>query len=316
MCVQNECLNILFMKKTLGLILFLFGTAATVPAQHISNPAPGQYMVVIGAFANPDNATRFVNTSKQYRAGAKSELNKARGLFYVYVLETDDRELALREAARLRAETPMTDTWVHHGALAGEPEKAALPEPLVAPTPQPPPPAMAPPAEPAPVAVATAPVAPAEKTNEEKIKEAVESKPMKMIKGEVERLDYIYFYRDASVLRPESRFEVDRLVQLLKANPEEKIIIHGHTNGNARGPIIRLPDGSKDFFSLENTVEDFGSAQKLSELRALAIYDYLAANGIDNTRMSVKAWGGKKPLYAVDSEQAEANVRVEIEVVD
>ena len=31
--------------------------------------------------------------------------------------------------------------------------------------------------------------------------------------------------------------------------------------------------------------------------------------------MSVKAWGGDKPLYRVDDEKAEANVRVEIEVV-
>lgn len=318
------------MKKTLVFIFCFFVAAAAALAQ-IDNLAPGQFIVVIGAFAKPDNATRFVETSKRIHPNVKSELHKGRGLVYVYVLQTDDRELALREAARLRTETPMTDTWVYRGAWTDDPEKVTVPEPAKPPIAEQPPAAAAAPVEPAPVAEPVAepvaqpveatpsPVAPpppAEKTNEEKIKEAVEKKSMKMEKGEIETLDFIYFYRDAAVLRPESRFEVDRLVQVLKSNPERKIIIHGHTNGNARGPIIRLPDGSKEFFSLDNTVDDFGSAVKLSELRALVIRDYLAANGIETARMSIKAWGGKKPLFEVDDEKAEANVRVEIEVVN
>ena len=68
-------------------------------------------------------------------------------------------------------------------------------------------------------------------------------------------------------------------------------------------------------YSLQNTVEDYGSAKELSELRANQILEYLASKGIDRKRMSIKAWGGKKPLYNVDDAKAEANVRVEIEVV-
>lgn len=314
------------MKKTLVFIFCILGTAATALAQ-IDNLAPGQFIVVIGAFAKPDNAARFVETSKRIHPNVKSELHKGRGLVYVYVLQTDDRELALREAARLRAETPMADTWVYRSAWTDDPEKVTVAEPAKQPIAEQPPAAAPAPVETAPAAEPVAapveptpspvpPPLPAEKTNEEKIKEAVEKKSMKMEKGEIETLDFIYFYRDAAVLRPESRFEVDRLVQVLKSNPERKIIIHGHTNGNARGPIIRLPEGSTEFFSLENTVDDFGSAAKLSELRALVIRDYLAANGIEPARMSIKAWGGKKPLFDVDHEKAEANVRVEIEVVN
>ena len=131
----------------------------------------------------------------------------------------------------------------------------------------------------------------------------------------MEKLDYIYFYRDASVLRPESKFAIDQLLMMLKENPKQVIRIHGHTNGNDPGKIIRRTDESTDFFSLKNTIEDYGSAKELSQLRAEQIRDYLIASGIDKGRMSIKAWGGKKPLFPVDDDRAEANVRVEIEIV-
>jgi outer membrane protein OmpA-like peptidoglycan-associated protein len=159
------------------------------------------------------------------------------------------------------------------------------------------------------------PPPPPVKTEEEKIKEAVDAKSKVLKRGEVETLHHLYFFRDAAILRPESKYEVDRLVELLKSHPNETIRIHGHTNGNDKGVIIRLPEGSKEFFSMDNAVQDYGSAVKLSELRATLIRDYLVANGIASSRMKIKAWGGKKPLYPVDDEKAEANVRVEIEVL-
>ena len=99
-------------------------------------------------------------------------------------------------------------------------------------------------------------------------------------------------------------------------HPTEIIRIHGHTNGNDKGRIIKLKPNASNFFSLDETEDDYGSAVKLSELRASVIMDYLTANGIDKKRMSIKAWGGKKPLFEVDDEKAEANVRVEIEVLN
>lgn len=287
------------------LIFTLLLSAGSVVAQ-TDAAEPENYIVVIGAFASQDNANRFVKTAGKYKVQPKSELNKVRGLYYVYVLETGNRTDALIEAERLREETPMKDTWVYSGSLRDvivrTPVVVAEPEPAKE--------------EPVQEVIATEPPPPPVKTEEEKIKEAVDSKKTTLKKGETETLDYIYFYRDAAVLRPESKYEVDRLVKLMKDHPEEKIRIHGHTNGNDKGPIIRLKDGSKDFFSLDNTVQDYGSAQKLSELRALLIRDYLVYNGININRMSIKAWGGKKPLFKVDDEKAEANVRVEIEVLN
>lgn len=265
---------------------------------------PDNYIVVIGAFSNPDNASRFLKIAKKYKVEAKSELNKIRGLYYVYVLQTGNKTSAMIEAERLREETPMKDTWVYNGSLGDVLVRVPEPEPV---------PVQAAPVEE--VKVVAEPPPPPVKTEEEKIKEAVESKSMVLKRGEMETLHHLYFYRDAAVLRPESKYEVDRLVELLKSHPKETIRIHGHTNGNDKGPIIRLPEGSKEFFSMDNTIQDYGSAVKLSELRATLIRDYLVANGIASHRMKIKAWGGKKPLYQVDDEKAEANVRVEIEVL-
>ena len=290
--------------KTLVLFFFMLGTFGALKAQ-TEGAEPDNFIVVIGAFSNPNNAQRFVKLCKKYQLEAKSEFNKIRGLHYVYVMQTGNRTSAFIEAERLREETPMKDTWVYNGSLGDVLVRVPQPEPEP---------------EPAPVieevkVVASDPPPPPVKTEEEKIKEAVDAKPMVMKKGDRETLHHIYFFRDAAILRPESKYEVDRLVELMNAHPEEVIKIHGHTNGNDKGPIYRRPDGSKDFFTMENAVQDYGSAVKLSELRALVIRDYLVANGINSKRMSIKAWGGKKPLYEVDDDKAEANVRVEIEVL-
>ena len=265
---------------------------------------PDNYIVVIGAFSVEENANRFLSTAKKNKLNAKVELNKIRNLYYVYILETGDKASAIAEAQRLQTAGPYSDTWVFNGTLG---ERVIVSEPAPAPvevrvvpvieTPKPP------------------PVDPAKERNE-KIKHAVNSKQMELKKGARETLDYIFFYRDAAILRPESQHEVDRLVRLLNENPDEEIRIHGHTNGEEPGKIIKLKDPNGDFFSLENSVEDYGSAKDLSEMRANVIRSYLIKNGISEKRMSIKAWGGKKPLYSIDSDKAEANVRVEIEVLN
>lgn len=287
-------------------------SAGSVAAQ-TDAAEPDNFIVVIGAFSSEQNATRFVKSAKQYKVTPKSELNKIRGLYYVYVMQTEDKTSAIAEAGRLRDATPMKDTWVYNGSLGDVIVK--VPEKKIEPQPEPVQVETVAVETPAVVeVVATDPPPAPEKTEEEKIKEAVSNKSMVLKKGNMETLDYIFFYRDAAVLRPESKFEVDRLVELMRTHPEEKIKIHGHTNGNDKGPIFRMADGSTDFFSMEKTVQDYGSAVKLSELRALVIRDYLITNGINAKRMSIKAWGGKKPLFKVDDAKAEANVRVEIEV--
>src|SRR3990170_8886141 len=74
--------------------------------------------VVIGAFSIHRNAIRFTaHAHKDLKMNAKFEMNPFRKLYYVYVLSTEDQELAINEAKRLRAESEFTDTWVYFGSL-------------------------------------------------------------------------------------------------------------------------------------------------------------------------------------------------------
>lgn len=139
---------------------------------------------------------------------------------------------------------------------------------------------------------------------------------MRLQKGDHAIMYNVYFFNDAAVMRPESRYEVSSLLDMLKENTKYKIKIHGHTNGNHAGKIISLAEGSDNFFSLSKTEEGYGSAKKLSESRANLIKSYLVANGIEESRMEVKAWGGKKSIYDKHHPLAQSNVRVEIEILE
>ncbi|MFN3839512.1 MAG: OmpA family protein [Cyclobacteriaceae bacterium] len=139
---------------------------------------------------------------------------------------------------------------------------------------------------------------------------------VRLQKGDIAVMYNVYFFKDAAVMRPESRWEVNSLLNMLNENPKYKIKIHGHTNGNAPGKIISMSEKSDNFFALNNTRDGFGSAKKLSLERAEVIKSYLVANGIDEKRMQVKAWGGKKPVVDKLHSLAENNVRVEIEILE
>jgi outer membrane protein OmpA-like peptidoglycan-associated protein len=137
---------------------------------------------------------------------------------------------------------------------------------------------------------------------------------VRLQKGDISVMYNVYFFKDAAVMRPESRSEVTSLLTMMQENPKYKIKIHGHTNGGAPGKVISMGE-SKKFFALTDTKEGFGSAKKLSEERAKVIREYLKAEGIDEKRMEIKAWGGKRPVEDKMGAQAQSNVRVEIEIL-
>ncbi len=138
---------------------------------------------------------------------------------------------------------------------------------------------------------------------------------VRLQKGDIAVMYNVYFFKDAAIIRPESRYEINNLLSMMNENSAYKIMIHGHTNGNAAGKIITMGD-SKNFFSLTNTREGRGSAKKLSEERAKIIREYLIDQGIAEDRMAIRAWGGKRPLYDKNHSLAQANVRVEIEIIE
>jgi outer membrane protein OmpA-like peptidoglycan-associated protein len=134
-------------------------------------------------------------------------------------------------------------------------------------------------------------------------------------KGDISTLYNVYFFNDAALMRGESKYELNSLLQMMQENPKYKIRLHGHTNGNYHGKIISMgPD--KNFFSLDGSTQSTGSAKDLSNNRASVIKEYLVTNGIDATRMEVKAWGGKRPIYDKHSVNAQKNVRVEVEILE
>jgi outer membrane protein OmpA-like peptidoglycan-associated protein len=139
---------------------------------------------------------------------------------------------------------------------------------------------------------------------------------VRLQKGDIAVMYNVFFFKDAAVMRPESRFEVTSLLTMLQENTNYKIKIHGHTNGGAHGRIIQLKEGNTNYFALNDTKDGIGSAKDLSEQRAGVVKDFLVSNGIDEKRMDVKAWGGKRPLYDKHSPQAQSNVRVEIEILE
>ncbi len=139
---------------------------------------------------------------------------------------------------------------------------------------------------------------------------------VRLQKGDIAVMYNVYFFKDAAVMRPESRYEVTSLLTMLQENPKYRIKIHGHTNGGAHGKIISLNADADNFFALNNTKDGVGSAKKLSEERAEVIRNFLVSNGVPSDRMQIKAWGGKRAIHDKHSPQAQSNVRVEIEILE
>ncbi len=133
--------------------------------------------------------------------------------------------------------------------------------------------------------------------------------------GDIATMYNVYFFQDAAIMMPESLFEMNSLLEMMQENPNYEIKIHGHTNGNSHGAIVKRGE-SNNFFALTDDVKKgAGSAKQLSKERAQTIKDYLISKGIAENRMKVQGWGGKRMLYDKHSPQARRNVRVEVEVI-
>ena len=93
---------------------------------------------------------------------------------------------------------------------------------------------------------------------------------------------------------PESRSELERILQLLNDHPTLAIELGGHTD-NQGSSAANL---------------------KLSEDRALAVMNFLIENGIDKSRLNHKGYGGTRPVASnASAESRSKNRRVEIKIV-
>ncbi len=108
-------------------------------------------------------------------------------------------------------------------------------------------------------------------------------------------LENILYDLDKWDIRTDAALELDKLVVLLKDNPEIKIELSSHTDN-------RAPDEYN---------------MTLSEKRARSAVDYLISQGIDKKRLVAKGYGESQLIIknAVTEEQHQVNRRTEFEIL-
>ena len=118
--------------------------------------------------------------------------------------------------------------------------------------------------------------------------------------GDIFRLDNIYYDLGQYFIRPDAAEELEtKLVPLLKKYPDMRIEVRSHTDSR-----------SSDVFNV-----------KLSESRARAVLDYLAARGVNIRRIEAKGYGESELMNNCDDSTAcselqhQANRRTEFKIL-
>ncbi len=117
----------------------------------------------------------------------------------------------------------------------------------------------------------------------------------KILTGKTVVLENIFFETDKYDLKPESYYELDKLLKFLDENPTLKVEIGGHTDNV----------GSSEHNAI------------LSKKRALTIVKYLSDNGISISRLTAEGYGDSKPCADNSTEQGRAkNRRTEFKIIE
>ena len=104
----------------------------------------------------------------------------------------------------------------------------------------------------------------------------------------------VNFDFNKSDIRPDSRPVLDEAAEILRANPEVRISIEGHTDAIG-----------SDAYN-----------EKLSVRRAEAVFRYLVNRGVAPERMEVVGYGESRPVADNETEQGRAqNRRVELHII-
>lgn len=134
-------------------------------------------------------------------------------------------------------------------------------------------------------------------------------------KGDVSVMYNVSFYKDAVIMQPTSKNDLDELVNLMLQNPNYVIKVHAHCNGKKSRKIVTLGENN-DYFDIQDVVETTGSAKTLTNMRAQAIRAYLAQYNIGADRVKIYGWGGTEMLVDEDHPNASRlNDRIEIEIL-
>ncbi len=95
--------------------------------------------------------------------------------------------------------------------------------------------------------------------------------------------DRVYFDFNKSDIRPSERPVLDAVAAFLAANPSKVLVIEGHTD--------------------QRGTEEYN--RSLSERRAMALRDYIAAMGVARNRMMTIGYGEDKPVVARPTSESE-----------
>ena len=115
-------------------------------------------------------------------------------------------------------------------------------------------------------------------------------------KGDLVKLDNIYFFNNSAKVVPKSEPVLFELLCAMNDNPNLKIEIQGHIC--CKSP--NQPDG-------------------VSEARAKAVYNYLIRNKIVRNRMTYKGYGVSRPIHPIPEKnvmEEDENRRVEILIIE
>jgi outer membrane protein OmpA-like peptidoglycan-associated protein len=105
----------------------------------------------------------------------------------------------------------------------------------------------------------------------------------------------VFFETDSFALKDESKLELNKVVELLKANPGIRIEIGGHTD-NTGSAAYNL---------------------RLSDNRAKSVADYLFSASVNSGRIVSKGYGMDKPVADNESEEGRSqNRRTELKILE
>ena len=108
------------------------------------------------------------------------------------------------------------------------------------------------------------------------------------------RLSNVFFETGSSLLLPDSKIQLNKLVAALSANPDVSIEVSGHTD-NVGNPVSNL---------------------ELSQARAESVKNYLVVKGINSSRLKAVGYGQEKPVEPNTTEAGkQANRRTEFSLL-
>ena len=119
------------------------------------------------------------------------------------------------------------------------------------------------------------------------------------VKGDIIKLENIYYDFARATLRPDALFELNKLVETMKKYPDLKIQLSSHTDSRASAK----------------------SNKELSSRRAESVKNYLVNSGIPSTRISARGYGESQLVnecadgIECSEEKHQQNRRTEIKVV-